>query len=143
MDWISDRIAIGNHLEARDADLIRRHGLRSLLSLDGSVSESEAVALGLDDIIAIPLIDGPGNRPGQFRRAVNCLIALADPANGLMPVLVHCHAGRSRSAAVVAGWLMLTRGFSPDAAIAHVARIRDIAVEDALLQLLHRLPRGG
>ncbi len=37
VDWITEHVAIGNYLEAQDTELLRRHGFRSVLSLDGSL----------------------------------------------------------------------------------------------------------
>lgn len=42
-------------------------------------------------------------------------------------VLVHCYAGRQRSAVIVASYLMLTEGMSADEAVAEVRRHRPIA----------------
>jgi len=42
-------------------------------------------------------------------------------------VLVHCHAGKSRSAAVVVAWLMLICGMKYDEALAHVRQTHPVA----------------
>ena len=136
MNWIDDFVAIGNYLDARDTNLRREAGFRSVLSLDGSTVEAEASALDLDDVVTIQLIDGPGNDIAVFRSAVDALIELVESAP---PVLVHCHAGRSRSVAVVAGYLMRTRGLTPHSAVKHISSKRDIALTDALRLLLDRL----
>jgi protein-tyrosine phosphatase len=136
MDWVTESIAIGNYIEARDDALIRHCGFRSLLSLDGSVEENEASALGFDLIVAVKLIDGPGNDLAQFRYAVESLVDLAEPSHDSSPILVHCHAGRSRSVAVVAGYLKHTRHLSVAAAIAHIADRREIALAPELRALL-------
>ena len=57
-----------------------------------------ADALGVQRIEVVELIDGRGNRPETFLRAVDLLKKLKTKHS---PVLVHCHAGKSRSAAVV------------------------------------------
>ena len=36
-------------------------------------------------------------------------------------ILVHCHGGASRTGLVLRGWLVRTRGMTPDEATAHVA----------------------
>jgi protein-tyrosine phosphatase len=44
-----------------------------------------------------------------------------------MPVLVHCHAGRQRSAAVIAAYIMKFEGLSLDATLQHMkSRKRDV-----------------
>lgn len=136
MDWITDAVAIGNFREARDAALLARHAFRSAVSLDGTLDAADAEALGLAEVAAYRLIDGPGNDVRLFRRAVADLarLAAAHP-----PVLVQCHAGRSRSVAVVAGYLMGVRGVEPDKAVAAVAARRAINVTPELVELLYRL----
>ena len=37
MNWITDELAIGTYLEAQDAELLKQHAFRSVLSLDGSL----------------------------------------------------------------------------------------------------------
>jgi protein-tyrosine phosphatase len=130
------RVAIGNHREARDAALLRREGVRSALSLDRTLREGDAAELGLAAVEAVPLEDGPGNDPRLFRRAVD---ALADLAADSGPVLVQCHAGRSRSAVVVAAHLMRSLGLGADEALARVAAKRQTAVAAGLVRGLDGL----
>lgn len=136
MDGITDRVAIGNYLEAQDLDLLKRHGFRSALSLDGTLAGRQAAELGLSKVASYSLIDGPGNDLRILRFAVDDLRGLA-ASHG--PVLVQCHAGRSRSAVVVAAHLMEGRGIGADEAMARVAARRDINVTPALLDLLRKL----
>jgi protein-tyrosine phosphatase len=84
----------------------------------------------------VPLEDAAGNDPRLFRRAVEALEDLARQAG---PVLVQCHAGRSRSAVVVAGYLMRSQGLDAEQALARVAARREVAVNPALEQLLETL----
>src|SRR5947209_20160752 len=107
MDWITEDIATGNYLDAQDAALLQREGIRSVLSLDRTLEGKNPSSFGLAAIEAIPLDDGPGNDLRLFERAVDALDSLRQNAG---PVLVQCHAGRSRSAIVVAGHFMKTRG---------------------------------
>jgi len=89
--------------------------------------------LGVQRIEIIPLEDGPGNDPKLLRSAVEILEHLAMKA---APVLVHCHAGRSRSVVVVAAYLMRTSGLDADAALAQVAAKKEIAITPGLERLL-------
>ncbi len=136
MDWITDRIAIGNHLEARDTALLTEHGFRSALSLDGTLEEHHAAELGLSKVASYLLIDGPGNDLRVLQFALADLRKFAASHN---PVLVQCHAGRSRSAMVVAAHLMETSGISASEAITQVAAKREINVTPALVALLKKL----
>lgn len=136
MDWITDRVAIGNYLEARDAAFLVQHGFRSVLSLDGTLTEEHAAQYGLAEVASYPLVDGPGNDLRVFRFAVEDLRRLAASHS---PVLVQCHAGRSRSAVAVAAHLMEACGASPEEAIALVAAKREINITPALVDLLNKL----
>jgi dual specificity phosphatase 12 len=136
MDWITDRVAIGNHLEAQDAELLKRHAFRSVLSLDGTLAADRAAEFGLAEVVPYRLVDGAGNDLRVFRLATRDLRRLA---KAQAPVLVHCHAGRSRSAVVVAAYLMLVEGLEPEAALAAVAAKREVNVTPALVELLYKL----
>src|SRR5262245_8255115 len=136
MDWITQEVAIGNYLDAQDAELLKRHGFRSVVSLDGSLTTKRAAEFGLSGVASYHLIDGAGNDLRIFRFAVNDLLRLV---RSQPPVLVQCHAGRSRSAIVVAAYLMETQGIPPEAAIAAIAAKREINVTAGLTELLNWL----
>jgi protein-tyrosine phosphatase len=65
--------------------------------------------------------------------------AVAEFVRDAPKVLVHCHAGRSRSPVVVAGYLVRALGLDADAALAHVAARRDVFVSPGLESLLDHL----
>jgi protein-tyrosine phosphatase len=136
VDWITDQVAIGNYLEARDSALLKRSGFRSALSLDGTLAEQDATELGLSEVVSYSLVDGPGNDLRILRFAVGDLRRLAVLHS---PVLVQCHAGRSRSVVVVAALLMEAHGIGAREAIALVAAKREVSVTPALLDLLCNL----
>jgi protein-tyrosine phosphatase len=133
MDWVTDDIAIGNYLEAQDRGLLQREGIVAVLCLDRTLQGKAPTDLGLKAIEVIPLEDGAGNDPRLFRRAVDTLTDLCQQGG---PVLVQCHAGRSRSAVVVAGYLVKTLGIAPEEALARLAAKREVAVAPGLLHLL-------
>jgi protein-tyrosine phosphatase len=136
MDWITNDIAIGNYLEASDRDLLSRHAVRSVLGLTEALRGTACESLNLRAIEIIPLEDAPVNDQRLFRRAVDALARLVHEAR---PVLVHCHAGRSRSVVVVAGYLMRTLKIEAEEALARVAAKREIAVTEGLERLLDSL----
>ena len=105
----------------------------SALSLDGTLYGKEPADYGLRRIEVVQLEDAPGNEPRRFRLAVEYLDELVREAP---PVLVQCHAGRSRSAVVVAGYLAQLRGIDPQEALDLVAEKRPIAVTPGLERLL-------
>jgi protein-tyrosine phosphatase len=136
MDWITDEVAIGNYLEAQDTALLRASRFRSVLSLDGTLTPGQAADLGVEEVVVIRLLDGPGNDLFTFRRAVAAVTELVENRS---PVLVQCHAGRSRSAVVVAGYLVRALGLDPEEALAQVSARREICVTRGLEELLDRL----
>lgn len=139
MDWITGEIAIGNRIEAHDPGVRAEHGFQAVISLDGSMTDEQALTLGYDDCICLPFVDGPGNDPVAYRRVVQDLI---DMVASSPPVLVHCHAGRSRSVTVVAGYLVKVKGWTVQAAYDFIATKRDIAVQEGLPDLVHGLRRS-
>jgi len=136
MNWITDTIAIGNFCDAQDAALLRERGIASILGLTPTLKGKSADEIGLQALEVIPLEDGPGNDPRLFLLAIKALERLAREAS---PVLVHCHAGRSRSVIVVAGYLMKSLGLEAEAALAQVAARREIAVTAGMERLLEHI----
>jgi protein-tyrosine phosphatase len=136
MDWVTRDVAVGTYLEAQDMGLLRGQGIHSVLSLDGTLRGRAPAELGLAAVEVVPLEDAPGNDARLFRRAVDALVGLARDHG---PVLVQCHAGRSRSAVVAAGYLMVTLGVDADEALARVAAVRQIAVTPGVERLLDNL----
>ena len=135
MDWITDAVAIGTHLEAADGELLRRHGIRSVLSLTAALEPKDAAALGLAEVVSYNLKDGP-NDLRLFGWVVDDLARLLRAAS---PVLVHCQAGRSRSPAVVAAHFMRTERMTSEEALARIGARRELAVADGLINLLRKL----
>jgi protein-tyrosine phosphatase len=136
MDWITESVAIGNFIDAHDPILRSQHGFLGLISLDGSMTDEKALALGYDDWVCTSMLDGHGNDVESFRKLVHELI---DMAEGSSPVLVHCHAGRSRSVTLVAAYLMKTRSWTAQAAYDFISSKRGTAVQDGLPLLLSKL----
>lgn len=136
MNWITDHIAIGNYLNANDAGLLQQQGIASILCLDGCLKGRPPESLGVRAIRVMPLHDGAGNAPDRFLQIVQALARLVATHP---PVLVQCHAGRSRSVVVVAGYLMTLRGLQPDEALRWVAAKREAEVTAGLEALLWHL----
>jgi protein-tyrosine phosphatase len=107
MDKITDAIWIGNYHDAMDRETLHLAGIKSVLCLDGCLAGKRPSEVGVERIEILELIDGEGNPPERFLRAVRLL---KECATNNSPVLVHCHAGRSRSAAVVCKYFMQFEG---------------------------------
>ncbi len=133
MDRITERIWIGNSDEAKDRESLQAAGIRSALCLDGCMTRVGAEEAGVERVEVVELIDGAGNRPEVFLRAVRILRHLAAKHP---PVLVHCYAGRSRSAAVVCSFLMRDEGNSLVEAMRRITAKRRVAIAAGLQELL-------
>jgi hypothetical protein len=133
MDWITDHIAIGNYLDVRDKELIAKEKFASVLSLDGSLLGVKPENLGVRKIESKKLEDNSGNSREDFLGAVRTLQKLVFD---VPPVLVQCHAGKSRSVIVVAGFFMSSSGISAKEAIAKVAAKREIGITPGVEKLL-------
>ena len=133
MDNLTERIWIGNSNEAKDREALQIAGIRSILCLDGCMKTVGAEEAGVDRVEVVELIDGAGNRPEVFLRAVRLL---RDLAAKHPPVLVHCYAGRSRSAAVVCKYFMQEEGNSLVEAMRRITSKRKVAIAAGLQDLL-------
>lgn len=136
MDWITDDILIGNRPDARDLELIEKHGIEAILSLDGSMVKKKAAQFGVKNMVGIKLIDGPGNDRRHLELAIWHLGQLLQSHS---PVLVHCRAGRSRSVAVVAAYLAQSQGRPFEDALDEVRGKRDSSVAEALIEAYERI----
>jgi len=132
MDQITNDIWIGNFNDAKDLAALKENGIQSILCLDGCLVETKADELGVKWIEVVQLIDGRGNRPEVFLRAVRILQQMKTKHS---PVLVHCHAGQSRSAAVVCKFLM-KEGNSLAAAMKQITSRRKVAIQAGLQEAL-------
>src|SRR6266403_854679 len=133
MDKITNDIWIGSSVDANDRDALLREGIQSILCLDGCQCEIKADQLGVKQIEVVELIDGRGNRPEVFLRAVGFLKM---PRQKHSPVLVHCHAGQSRSAAVVCKFFMKEEGASLGQAMKRITAKRKVAIVAGLHEAL-------
>ncbi len=121
MDWITEHIAIGNFLDAANPE----PGVDFILCLK---PECCTIPTGIETV-RVPLVDRAGNNPALFRKA---LISLSQAVGKGRHVLVHCHAGRSRSVSIVAKYLMESRGICADEAIALIAKKREICLTEGI-----------
>ena len=71
MDQITNDIWIGSFVDANDRDALRREGIKSILCLDGCQREIKADKLAVKQIEVVELVDGRGNRPEVFLRALS------------------------------------------------------------------------
>lgn len=111
----SDRLLIGNAMDARDLRLLYDNRVAAVVDL----ALNEAPAQLSRELIycRIPIIDGDGNPSPLIRTAVRCVTTLIE--SGLR-TLVACGAGMSRSPAIAAAALALHTKATPDECLAAI-----------------------
>ncbi len=127
-------ILIGRRLSNSESEHLIRVGVRAVLDLTCEMSESNA--LRHVKYHNVQILDLAVPSPGQLAEAVRFLRNYRP--NG--PVYIHCALGYSRTACVVAAYLLMA-GFaaSVDDAIRMVRRARPkIVLSEGLVQALHR-----
>ena len=141
-NWVLDRrIGIGNVFAAKDIVLIKEEGIRSIFGLTEELLSVRPAQLGVEKIVVRPMLDGHGNQASAFCHMIDDLVRL-EREHG--PVMVHCHAGRSRSVILVAGYLRRTQGYFPEVALRLVQKHRHSQIQPGLKPLLNTVqPRGG
>ena len=131
MDWVTERIAIGNIEDVVDYVTLKEKGVDGILCLNGF--PGFIAHLGLFDWRLVTMIDGPGNAPELLRDALAHLRELAETCEG---VLVHCAEGVSRSPFVVACYLAEQNAHDLEETIQLVRQKRkDTIVSSQLLPL--------
>jgi len=117
VDWITDQIAIGNYVDAANLEksIEAVLCLKPLCSCDPMSKEV--------DIECVPLVDGPGNSPLDVQNAINYIDDIVSAGDR---ILVHCHAGRSRSVVIVAQYLVHYRSMLKSDALNLISAKREV-----------------
>ncbi|XP_038263688.1 phosphatidylglycerophosphatase and protein-tyrosine phosphatase 1 isoform X2 [Dermochelys coriacea] len=143
----SSRITVGLGTETAEHQLVAEENVRGVLTLNEeyetrflccSAQEYEAMGveqlrLGTVDLTGVPTLE-------NLQRGVEFVLKHRECGNS---VYVHCKAGRSRSATMVAAYLIQLYQWSPQEAIEAIARIRPhILVRPRQVQVLERFHRN-
>lgn len=127
MDWVTENIAIGNFLDARSS---LTGQVDAVLCLNENCCDEADSHI---DLLCVPMVDGPGNNPKAIDQAVDFIDAVVS-SDG--KILVHCHAGRSRSVCVVARYLMAAHRMTRHQALEAIARKREIFLSPGIEEIL-------
>jgi membrane-associated phospholipid phosphatase/protein tyrosine phosphatase (PTP) superfamily phosphohydrolase (DUF442 family) len=119
VDEVQDGVMIGRHLRGDEAQAVVDSGLQAVVDVCNAFSEPAALLSVAH--LPLPILDLTAPSREQLQQAT-AFIAAHQPQG---PVLVHCKAGYSRSAAIVAAWLLESgRAKSVDDAINLMRRAR-------------------
>lgn len=138
IDHVADGVSIGRHLSESEAQRAVAAGIGAVVDCCNAFSEPPA--LREIDRLELPILDLTAPTSDQLESAVQFI-----EQHRAAGVLVHCKAGYSRSAGIVAGWLMATgRAGTADDAIAMLRSARPNIVirpeiHDALRQWQQRI----
>lgn len=140
MTFITETIAIGNFIDAEDQATREAAGIRSILCLNGLLQGCKPADCSVEALTCFNLTDGSGNDPWIFDRAVRTVgrYALEHPK-----LLVHCHAGRSRSVMVVACHLVRQNAWDLCQALAFIHAKRPETVPPAELLSMWDVTNDG
>ncbi|MFC2993218.1 dual specificity protein phosphatase family protein [Halomonas tibetensis] len=127
MDWINPNIAVGNFHDARNAT---KEELDAVLCLATDCCSEDNDEL---NILCVPLVDGAGNEQRFIEDAIDFIHDIV--SNGER-ILVHCHAGRSRSVCMVARYFMIKQGNTSHQALARISAKRNIFLSPGIEELL-------
>jgi len=106
---------IGNAGQVRDLSAVLDAGIEALVDL---AWEEPPTRMTRDLIYCrFPLLDGAGNPPSRLRIAIDTVVSLLEKR---VPTLVFCGAGMSRSPAVVAAAMAISRGDGLDETLSGV-----------------------
>lgn len=138
MDQITEKIWLGDSHAAMDIKSLRQAGITAVLNVakDWGFSNYKDPSI---NYYHVGLIDGSGNEQYEFDAAVHTLESILHDGH---KVLVHCHAGVSRSPTIVATYIAKQTGHSLNHSIDFVGEKRGIINPHLALRQLARKHLG-
>ncbi|GAA3916757.1 dual specificity protein phosphatase [Litoribacillus peritrichatus] len=127
MDWITDSIALGNFVDAKNLQEGDVDAVLCLIENCCSIDETRF------DVEVIPLVDAAGNDRRVFN---DCVDFIDDVVSSGDKILVHCHAGRSRSVCILARYFMIKHGLKSHQALEKIEAKREIYLSPGIEEIL-------
>jgi protein-tyrosine phosphatase len=128
MDWITEQIAIGNYIDAINC----ASDVDAILCLKSNCCDNRTDI----DALCFPMNDGPGNRKEYI---LDAIAYISDIVSSGGKILVHCHAGRSRSVSMVAAYFIKYEGHTINQALSTIASKREIYLSDGIEEVFNYL----
>jgi hypothetical protein len=151
IDQVDPNVFIGGYLAASDPGEVRRRGITRIVKMfrddaeyPGGYHRHPGVTYAVFPTLDTPEYDIRGD-------AIEALRFIKEGVDANERVLVHCHAGISRSSTVVLLYLMIYQGLGLDEALDYLTRIRPVVAPNkgfmrhlrATDVSLHRLRQGS
>jgi len=115
---------VGSQGDSRSLDFMRRHDIRLVVNCSRNIPSRFRKGQGIK-YLRVAVDDAPYEQNEMLRALPAVVPAIDEMLRAGRGVLVHCHAGMQRSAAVAAGYLMWKRGLSARQAMAQVNRVKE------------------
>ena len=131
MDWITENIALGTFLDAEQAT---KKEVDAILCLKPDCCSEDNEEL---DVLCTPLVDGAGNDRSVFDDTVDFI---DDVVSSSEKILVHCHAGRSRSVCILARYFMINHQMTSHQALSKIETKREIYLSPGIEEILEIRP---
>ena len=124
-DEIVPRLWLGNKTAAANTEWLRQHNITVVFNCTKTLPFDSTIP----HIYRVPVDDNlePDEITNLFKWAPETQVKLIREYKAGRSILVHCHAGMQRSAAVVAMFLITTQGLTADQAMARIKTIRSVA----------------
>jgi protein-tyrosine phosphatase len=124
-DEVVPRLWLGNKQAAADVDWLQQHDITAVFNCTKTLPFAENIRR----MYRVPVDDNlePAEIANMGAWAAETQVKLIREYNAGRSILVHCHAGMQRSAAVVAMFLICMHGMSADEAMAFVKSKRSVA----------------
>ncbi len=137
MDWITEQIAIGGIRDAaaffkNEQKKASSSDINAILCLDPDCKNCDKQSENFN-IECLPLIDGSGNDIRNLNDAVDFI---DDVVSAGEKILVHCHAGRSRSVCIAARYFMMKNGMTKHDALKMIESHREIYLSPGIEEIL-------
>lgn len=114
------RLWIGSERDSRNPDAARRHGVHLIVNCTKNLPFKVPDV----DTARVPVDDHPDQSDVMVTHLPRVVATIDKHLNMGHGVLVHCYAGVSRSASVVAAFLMYKEGLTPRQAINRVKKLK-------------------